>query len=199
MRFAKLLFGLMGLCLLATRPAGAMVSIQINLATQTMSISSASGAQYEWAVSTARAGYITPRGTFRPQQLIRMAYSFKYNMAPMPHSIFFAGNYAIHGTEEVGHLGRPASHGCIRLAPAHAATLYAMVRQEGATISIFGTPPGGGLYVASHKHHGTATVMARHHHHHAHLTAFAYAPQTHHHSLRLWLQNPLDFWPGDTH
>ncbi len=36
----------------------------------------------------------------------------------MPHSVFFHGGYAIHGTNAVGSLGRPASHGCVRLAPA---------------------------------------------------------------------------------
>jgi lipoprotein-anchoring transpeptidase ErfK/SrfK len=49
----------------------------------------------------------------------------------MPHSIFFLGGYAIHGTGYVRSLGRPASHGCIRLAPGNAARLYSLVRQHG--------------------------------------------------------------------
>jgi hypothetical protein len=58
----------------------------------------------------------------------------------MPHSIFFHGQYAIHGTLEVDQIGRPASHGCIRLTPTAAATLYALVSREGATIHIGGAP-----------------------------------------------------------
>jgi hypothetical protein len=59
----------------------------------------------------------------------------------MPHSIFFSGGYAIHGTYEIAALGTPASHGCIRIAPSHAAALFQMVRAEGARISISGAPP----------------------------------------------------------
>ena len=37
-------------------------------------------------------------------------------------------------------LGRPASHGCIRLSPRAAATLYELVSREGAVIHIGGGP-----------------------------------------------------------
>jgi lipoprotein-anchoring transpeptidase ErfK/SrfK len=60
-----------------------------------------------------------------------MHYSRKYDNSPMPHSIFFKGGYAIHGTGYVRYLGRPASHGCIRLAPGNAARLFSLVRQHG--------------------------------------------------------------------
>ena len=49
----------------------------------------------------------------------------------MPHAIFFHRGYAIHGTMYVSRLGRPASHGCVRLHPSHAAMLFALVRSEG--------------------------------------------------------------------
>jgi lipoprotein-anchoring transpeptidase ErfK/SrfK len=87
--------------------------------------------RYTWAVSTARKGYRTPVGSFRPQRLERMWYSRKYDMSPMPHSVFFRGGYAIHGTNYVKSLGRPASHGCVRLAPGNAAALYSLVRKHG--------------------------------------------------------------------
>jgi lipoprotein-anchoring transpeptidase ErfK/SrfK len=45
----------------------------------------------------------------------------------MPHSIFFYGGFAVHGSNAVRTLGRPVSHGCIRLAPGNAATLYSLV------------------------------------------------------------------------
>lgn len=120
--------------------AQATVRIDINLTTQTMSVQSANGS-YTWSVSTARSGYVTPRGTFAPYSLQRMHYSHKYHMSPMPYSIFFAGGYAIHGTYSIAELGHPASHGCIRLAPANAEILYKLVQSEGAAISISGTPP----------------------------------------------------------
>ena len=46
----------------------------------------------------------------------------------MPHSVFFHGGFAVHGTYAVGSLGRAVSHGCVRLAPGNAATLYSLVR-----------------------------------------------------------------------
>ena len=87
---------------------------------------------YSWSVSTARKGYRTPRGKFRPVRMHKMWYSHKYHMSPMPYSIFFHGGYAIHGTDDVRYLGRPASHGCVRLHPEHARTLYNLVQAHGA-------------------------------------------------------------------
>jgi lipoprotein-anchoring transpeptidase ErfK/SrfK len=49
----------------------------------------------------------------------------------MPNSIFFLGGYAIHGTGYLSSLGRPASHGCVRLAPNNAARLYYLVQRYG--------------------------------------------------------------------
>ncbi len=86
---------------------------------------------YRWKVSTARRGYFTPRGTYRPQRLHRMWYSRKYDNSPMPYSVFFRGGYAIHGTGAVRQLGRPASHGCVRLHTQNAAEFYALVREAG--------------------------------------------------------------------
>ena len=131
-------------------------------------------------------------GVFRPQAMLPVAFSKKYNNSPMPHSIFFTGSYAIHGSYEVGHLGRPASHGCVRLAPANAATLFAMVKKEGAVITITGSPPGSGVVVASSgKHHAKPIVVAKHHHHGGQVTALGYAPQPQAKPLKLWLENPV--------
>lgn len=84
-----------------------------------------------WPVSTARRGYRTPLGTYRPTRLHRRHYSSIYRGSPMPYSVFFRGGYAIHGTNQVSRLGRPASHGCIRLHPSNAATLFNLIRQHG--------------------------------------------------------------------
>ncbi|MGO9004993.1 MAG: L,D-transpeptidase [Beijerinckiaceae bacterium] len=162
-------------------PAQATVRIDINLTTQTMNVESASGS-YTWRVSTARSGYVTPRGTFRPYSLQRMHYSRKYHMSPMPYSIFFARGYAIHGTYSVSQLGRPASHGCIRLLPANAATLYHLVQTEGAAISISGSPPQSHIAAA---HHKTAAP------------ALSYAPQRQPTpTVDTWQASPLTWWPS---
>jgi hypothetical protein len=130
--------------------AGAAVKIHIDLSAQRMHVTSSNGS-YSWAVSTARAGYRTPRGSYAPTGMQRMHYSRKYDMSPMPHSIFFHGGYAIHGSYATRSLGRPASHGCVRLAPGNAAKLYHMVQAEGARISITGSPPVTRRY-ASHRY-----------------------------------------------
>ena len=133
--------------------ANATAHIHINLSTQTMHVQSSSGS-YSWPVSTARAGYSTPRGSFAPTGMQVMHYSRKYHMSPMPHSIFFRGGYAIHGSYETGMLGRPASHGCVRLSPGHAAMLYQMVQNEGGSISIGGAPPRGHYYGSARRSGG---------------------------------------------
>jgi lipoprotein-anchoring transpeptidase ErfK/SrfK len=86
---------------------------------------------YEWNVSTGRKGYNTPRGVFQPYHMVKMHYSRKYDNAPMPNSIFFLDGYAIHATEDLKRLGRPASHGCIRLHPQNAKWLYRIVSEYG--------------------------------------------------------------------
>jgi lipoprotein-anchoring transpeptidase ErfK/SrfK len=121
-----MLFGLT----LQGRTAG--LEARIDISSQTMTVSKYGRVLYSWPVSTARRGYITPRGKYRPTQLHRMWYSRKYDMSPMPYSVFFRGGYAIHGTNAVKRLGTPASHGCVRLHTANAATFYAMVKQVGA-------------------------------------------------------------------
>ena len=110
-------------------PAMAETNITISKSQQLMQVDSDYG-NYQWPVSTARRGYHTPTGTFTPYSLQPMHYSKKYDNAPMPNSIFFSGGYAIHATPHVGSLGRPASHGCVRLSPSNAATLYSIVKND---------------------------------------------------------------------
>jgi lipoprotein-anchoring transpeptidase ErfK/SrfK len=129
----KALFpALFAVALLSALPAAAStVTAKIDLSEQTMRVYVDGWPRYTWAVSTARRGYRTPTGTYRAQRLERMWYSRKYDMSPMPHSIFFRGGYAIHGTGAIRNLGRPASHGCIRLHPANARALFELVRAHG--------------------------------------------------------------------
>ena len=81
----------------------------------------------------------TPAGEFPVIAMIDNATSSKYGGAPMPHAVFFKRGgqggqhlmYAIHGTENLGDLGAPASHGCVRLHPDHAAQLFQLVKRYG--------------------------------------------------------------------
>jgi lipoprotein-anchoring transpeptidase ErfK/SrfK len=113
----------------AGRAAG--LEARIDVSSQTMTVLRYGRVIHTWKVSTARQGYITPRGSWRPTRLHRMWYSRKYDMSPMPYSVFYRGGYAIHGTGAVKQLGRPASHGCIRLHTANAARFYSLVQEVG--------------------------------------------------------------------
>ena len=135
--------------LLSAAPAAhATVHVAIDLTHQRMHVDGDEGA-YDWPISSARSGFATPGGSYAPTHLELMHYSRKYHMSPMPHAIFFRGGYAIHGTYSTGSLGRPASHGCVRLSPSNAATLYAMVQHEGARISISGSPPASAPFAVA--------------------------------------------------
>jgi lipoprotein-anchoring transpeptidase ErfK/SrfK len=125
--------------------AHANVLISIDKSTQQMMVSVDGMPRYRWAVSTGRAGYGTPSGTYRPQRMERTWFSKVYYNSPMPYSIFFHGGYAIHGSYEIHRLGGPASHGCVRLHPANAATLFALVQQRGMSDTVIVVSGGYGF------------------------------------------------------
>ena len=107
------------------------VAVRIQLSKQVMTVD-VDGAHYAtWVVSTARPGYRTPVGTYTPYLLDRMHYSKLYDYTPMPFSIFFLRGYAIHGTTEIRNLGRPVSHGCVRLRPDNAKALFNLISIHG--------------------------------------------------------------------
>ena len=80
-------------------------------------------------------------------------YSKQWDNSPMPHSIFFMKDgHAIHGSHEVKNLGKPASHGCVRISPANATTLFALVKEKGmknTEVVLTGVTPGGEAKIAS--------------------------------------------------
>ncbi len=128
---ARLVFAGVTASVLALGPACADVLVQIDKSSQRMAVSVDGTMRYEWPVSTGRAGYGTPSGAFHPQSMARYYFSRKYYDAPMPHAIFFYYGFAIHGTNDLARLGGPASHGCVRLHPSHAAALFALVERNG--------------------------------------------------------------------
>lgn len=109
----------------------ARVDVEVDVGSQTMEVYVNGDHRYTWRVSTGRGGYETPGGSYRAKRLEEEWYSTQYDDAPMPHSIFFNGGYAIHGTYHTKSLGRRASHGCVRLAPGNAAKLFYLVEGHG--------------------------------------------------------------------
>ncbi len=120
-----------GLALGLAMPARAEVTIAIDKSQQAMAVAINGTPTYHWTVSTGSPGRDTPNGRFTAQRLAKVYYSKKFDDAPMPNSVFFYEGYAIHGTYQEGQLGRPVSHGCVRLTRDNAATLYALVSAHG--------------------------------------------------------------------
>src|SRR4028118_1533775 len=109
----------------------AAVVITVDKAEQRMSVAVNGETRHTWAVSTGKAGYSTPKGTFSAFRMEKDHFSKEWDDAPMPHSIFFTKQgHAIHGSDAVRRLGSPASHGCIRLSRENAATLFNLVKEQ---------------------------------------------------------------------
>jgi hypothetical protein len=132
--------------------ANAAVLITVDKSIQQMTVSVDGRALYQWPVSTGKAGYDTPSGKHKAFRMERDHYSKEWDDAPMPHSIFFTQKgHAIHGSLDVKRLGSPASHGCVRLLPANAKTLFELVEQEGVlntTVVLTGVAPSRAPVVA---------------------------------------------------
>jgi hypothetical protein len=127
--------------------ARAEIAISIDKNAQQMSVAVDGQPRYTWPVSTGRPGYDTPNGNFKPNRMDADHFSQEWDNAPMPHTIFFdLHGHAIHGFFDVKHLGLAVSHGCVRLSPEHAATLFDLVKTEGmanTSVTIAGRTPGG--------------------------------------------------------
>jgi lipoprotein-anchoring transpeptidase ErfK/SrfK len=134
------------------KKAGSAILITINKAKQKMTVFVDGIQKYEWPVSTGRAGYSTPTGTYTATSMNEIWYSKEWDNSPMPHSIFFMKDgHAIHGSYEVKNLGKPASHGCVRISPENATTLYALVKANGlenTQVVLTGVTPGGEFKLA---------------------------------------------------
>jgi hypothetical protein len=164
MRLHRIAFPFAAIFALVTlaQAAHANVMIIIDKSAQKMTVTVNGEDRYTWPVSTGRDGYDTPPGDFQPFRMEKDHFSREWDDAPMPNSIFFTKiGHAIHGTYEVRNLGKPASHGCVRLAPQNAATLYALVKDEGVfntRVRLIGEIPNAGDLVASRDNRGS---MAR--------------------------------------
>ena len=136
----------------STGTAGAAVLINIDKTKQKMTVFLDGVEKYDWPVSTGRGGYSTPSGTYTATSMNEVWYSKEWDNSPMPHSIFFMKDgHAIHGSYEVKTLGKPVSHGCVRISPENATTLYALVEKNGlenTEVVLTGVTPGGEFKVA---------------------------------------------------
>jgi lipoprotein-anchoring transpeptidase ErfK/SrfK len=118
-----------------TTPAPSSILINIDKTKQQMTVFLDGVESYNWPVSTGKSGYATPSGTFTATSMNEIWYSKEWDNAPMPHAIFFMKDgHAIHGSYDVKHLGKAASHGCVRISPENAATLYSLVAKTGLKI-----------------------------------------------------------------
>ena len=141
----------------------ASILVNIDKTKQRMTILVNGAQRYRWPVSTGARGYSTPSGAYTASSMNEIWYSKQWDNAPMPHAVFFTKEgHAIHGTNEVKRLGKPASHGCVRLSPENAATLYALVKENGlenTQVVLTGVTPGGEGKVASRPARKTRDVM----------------------------------------
>ncbi len=128
------------------------VLVYIDKTNQQMTVSLDGVERYRWPVSTGRAGYSTPSGTYTATSMNEIWYSKEWDNAPMPHSIFFMRDgHAIHGSYDVKNLGKPVSHGCVRISPENASILYDLVQENGlenTKVILAGSNPGGKYSVA---------------------------------------------------
>ena len=129
----RIAFAFVATCVMSVMPGAARADLQVDVdvGSQTMEVYIDGSLRHSWRVSTGRDGYETPGGDFRAQRLEEEWYSTQYDDAPMPHAIFFNGGIAIHGTYDTKHLGRAASHGCVRLSPGNATRLFNLVESHG--------------------------------------------------------------------
>jgi hypothetical protein len=157
----SLLVAVTTLLLFAAGAAQAKVSITVDKDAQLLTVAVDGVQRYQWPVSTGNPSHETPNGTFRAFRMEADHFSKEFDDAPMPHSIFFTKiGHAIHGTESENRLGTPVSHGCVRLSRAHAATLYALVEEQGVlntTVTLTGSST---VALARNPHRNAAVARA---------------------------------------
>ena len=150
------------LVLFATGAAQAKIAITVDKNAQLMTVAVDGVERYQWPVSTGIPSYETPNGSYRTFRMEEDHFSKEFDDAPMPHSIFFTKiGHAIHGTDSEGRLGTPASHGCVRLLKANAATLYALVEKDGVlntTVTLTGSSQ---IALARNPRNRSNTAVAR--------------------------------------
>jgi lipoprotein-anchoring transpeptidase ErfK/SrfK len=112
---------------------GAAVLVHIDKRIQRMTVEVDGKVRYSgWKVSTGMPGYETRSGTFTPFEMNKSYYSKEFRVI-LPYGIKFDGGNLIHAASVPGQqwLGQAHSHGCVRLLPANAKTLFNIVSRAG--------------------------------------------------------------------
>ena len=122
---------ILGLIVCPQIASAASLKATVDISSQTMTVTHRGTVIGRWPVSTARRGKVTPAGSWTAKWLSRNHRSSRYDNAPMPYSVFYNGNFAVHGTNQTKRLGRPASAGCVRLHTKHAAAFFSLVQKVG--------------------------------------------------------------------
>ncbi|RFU85692.1 murein L,D-transpeptidase [Streptomyces triticagri] len=92
-------------------------------------------------IRSGKDGYETRLGWHKIYLKRERHFSTIYNNAPMPHSQFFNGGQAFHGTES--DLFKSGSHGCVNMYANDAKRLYELLK-VGDRVYVWGTKPGTG-------------------------------------------------------
>lgn len=120
-----------GMGFVANAASASTVRATVDLSQQRMTVYVAGRKKYSWRVSTGKKGWRTKTGAYTPYAQRERFYSTKWNMSlPYLTMIGYDGT-AVHGTYQTSRLGRPASHGCIRLSVSNARRFYRLVQRFG--------------------------------------------------------------------
>lgn len=144
---------------LAPRPAAVPVGakwIHVDLSEQVLVAYEGDRAVFTTTVSTGREGFATPTGIFRIQSKHvtttmddLSAGDEAYSIEDVPWTMYFDGNFALHGAFWHNQFGRVRSHGCVNLAPYDARYLFmwSTPTLPPSWHGVFSTRENGGTYV----------------------------------------------------
>lgn len=115
----------------ASSAVAATLKAKVDLSQQRMHVYVDGRKRYTWVVSTGKRGWRTKTGFYTPYAQRTKYYSKKWKMS-LPYTTWIGyDGTAIHGVYNTSRLGRPASHGCIRLSPGNARKFYRLVQTHG--------------------------------------------------------------------
>lgn len=137
--------------------------IHVHLASQTLVAYEGDTPVYVTLVSSGRDGYHTPGGLFQVERKYltktmrgRDDVAGRYEVQEVPWTLYYDGNYAIHGAYWHNLFGRTKSHGCVNVPPVDARWLYywstlelpvgwhSMYHRRGTYVYISGQTPADG-------------------------------------------------------
>lgn len=134
--------------------------IHVDLSQQVLVAYEGDKAVFATLVSTGRDGFETPTGIFRIMSKHvsttmddEEASDGPYSIEDVPWTMYFSGNFALHGAFWHSSFGRVRSHGCVNLAPSDARWLF---QWSGPNV-----PPGWHGAFARRGNPGTRVVIVR--------------------------------------